>query len=428
MHVLIVPFGSHGDVHPLLGLGGALRRRGHRVTFIVSEYFGPLVRGLGFAMLPLGEDARFHDVMKDPDLWHPRKGLGVVAGVAVEAAELVFRHIQALNEPGETVAVGGSLALGVRLAQEALGVPAATVHLQPAVLHSDVETPNYGGLDTSAWPPWLKRIFFRVVFARMVDTRVAPGLNAARARLGLPKVRRVMREWVHSPQLVLGFFPAWYGPSQPDWPPNVRLVGFPLFDEREASPMPPALETFLAEGTPPIAFTPGSANLHARTFFEAAAEACARLGRRGLLLTRFADQVPATLSPWVMHVPFAPFGLLLPRVAALVHHGGIGTAAQAMAAGVPQLVMPLAHDQFDNAARLGRLGVAHTLLPANFRGPEVAEALHDLLASPDVARRCRGVAGRFSDGERTMERACEAIEALARNSPAPVPAGPILPA
>ncbi len=420
MHALIVPFGSHGDVHPLLGLGTALRARGHRVTFIVSEYFGPLVRGLGFAMVPLGEDARLRDVLNDPDLWHPRRSLKVVAKVAVEGAGLVFDHIRTLHEPGETVLVGGSLAFGVRLAQEALGIPAASVHLQPAFLHSDVEPPRYGGLDTTGWSPWLKRWVFRAVFAGVVDPQFVPGLNALRARIGLPRLRGVYRVWAHSPQLVLGFFPGWYGPPQPDWPSAVRLVGFPLFDEREATPMPAELVEFLDAGDPPIAFTPGSANLHAGPFFEAAAEACRKLERRGLLLTRFADQVPKELPEGVIHVPYAPFGLLLPRVAALAHHGGIGTAAQAMAAGVPQLVMPLAHDQFDNAARLGRLGVGRTLLPSRFRAPLVAGVLRELLDSPLVGNRCKGVAGRFSGGNRPLQRACELLEGLAM-APAPLP-------
>src|SRR5262249_4330574 len=159
-------------------------------------------------------------------------------------------------------------------------------------------------------------------------------------------------------------------------------------------------------------FTPGSANLHARPFFEAAVDACARLGGRGVLLTRFPDQVPSHLPDGVWHCAYAPFSRLLPHVAALVHHGGIGTAPQGMAAGVPQLVMPLSHDQFDNAARMQRLGIARSLPPAPFRGPRVAAALKALVDSPDVAAHCRGVAERFADGSQPMQDAAEAIEAL----------------
>jgi rhamnosyltransferase subunit B len=70
---------------------------------------------------------------------------------------------------------------------------------------------------------------------------------------------------------------------------------------------------------------------------------------------------------------------LLPQVAALVHHGGIGTTAAALAAGIPQLIAPFAFDQFDNAARTVRLGVgqssARPCIP-NAGSAELAPLLH----------------------------------------------------
>src|SRR5262249_53944037 len=159
-------------------------------------------------------------------------------------------------------------------------------------------------------------------------------------------VRGIMSQWWHSPQRVLGLFPPWYGEPQPDWPPQVRLVGFPLYDERGVEELPGGLADFLATGSPPLVFMPGSANAQAQDFFRAPVEACQRLGRRGLLLPRFPEQLPAPLPPTIRHFNFIPFSQVLPQAAALVHHGGIGTSAQALAAGVPQVVMPLAHDQF----------------------------------------------------------------------------------
>jgi UDP:flavonoid glycosyltransferase YjiC (YdhE family) len=137
------------------------------------------------------------------------------------------------------------------------------------------------------------------------------------------------------------------------------------------------------------------------------------LKRRGLLLTRHAQHVPASLPEGVVHVPSAPFSELLPRCAAIVHHGGIGTMAQGFAAGIPQLVMPMSHDQPDNAARACGLGVAEELPPKRFRGNLVAEALRRLLDSPEVARNCDAVAARLRDA-RPIERTCELIESLAR--------------
>src|SRR5262249_43209266 len=122
-----------------------------------------------------------------------------------------------------------------------------------------------------------------------------------------------------------------------------------------------------------------------------------------LLLTGFANQVPL-LPPSVRHLTYAPLGKLLPGAAALVHHGGIGTSAAALAAGVPQLLIPFAHDQPDNAARLCRLGVAETLRRPRAR--DMAGALERLLGSQEVARSCRQLA------ERVNPSLIEAVDAL----------------
>ena len=134
------------------------------------------------------------------------------------------------------------------------------------------------------------------------------------------------------------------------------------------------------------------------------------------MLTRFAEQIPAKLPDTVRHFAYAPFSQLLPRVAALVHHGGIGTAAQAMASATPQLIMPLAHDQFDNADRMKKLGIARSLIPKKFKGPAIASLLKGWITSPEVLANCRNVANRIAQDDQPMQRAAEAIEALIRQT------------
>jgi UDP:flavonoid glycosyltransferase YjiC (YdhE family) len=193
----------------------------------------------------------------------------------------------------------------------------------------------------------------------------------------------------------------------------MQLTGFPLFDEKGHEPMSAELNAFLDDGDKPIAFTPGSAMSHGHEFFDAAAAACRRLGRRGLLLTRHAEQLPPSLPPGVIHIPYAPFSELLPRCAALVHHGGIGTTAQAMAAGVPQLIQPMSHDQPDNAERVKRLGIGDHVSVKRFRAGVVASKLRTLLESPEVASACANVARRFMDAQ-PIEQTCDLIESIAR--------------
>ena len=114
------------------------------------------------------------------------------------------------------------------------------------------------------------------------------------------------------------------------------------------------------------------------------------------------------------HVPFLPLSRILPRTSALVHHGGIGSAAAALAAGVPQLVMPFAHDQPDNAARLCRLGVASALWPRRASGARMAARLRHLLSSPSVAARCHTLAAAVRPG---LESAADFVESYAEVAP-----------
>jgi UDP:flavonoid glycosyltransferase YjiC (YdhE family) len=128
---------------------------------------------------------------------------------------------------------------------------------------------------------------------------------------------------------------------------------------------------------------------HGRDFFHAALGACLAIKRRALFVTRYPDQLPAELPPTIRHFGYLPFSDVLPRCAAIVHHGGIGTTSQAFAAGIPQLIMPLAHDQPDNAQRVRKLGVGTFLWPDAFTAGNIARELERL---PALQSRCAGIA------------------------------------
>jgi UDP:flavonoid glycosyltransferase YjiC (YdhE family) len=191
------------------------------------------------------------------------------------------------------------------------------------------------------------------------------------------------------------------------------LAGFlPIDVEGQEAGLSEDLEAFLRYGSPPIVFTAGTAMAHGRRFFAESLEAAQRLGRRAILLTQYGEQLPGDLPPGVMAVDFVSLPKLLPRVAALVHHGGIGTTIQALSAGVPQLVVPMSFDQPDNAHRVEQLGVGRVLRPREYVGGRVAAVLGELLVDPRIAARCEEVARwcRAANGARV---ACDEIERLA---------------
>ena len=408
---IISALGSYGDVHPMVGLGEALRLRGHDVKIITNPYFEVVVARAGLTLLPIGTREDYIELSGHRDLWHPIRGPRLVLRTAVGGLRPLYEIVSTNYVAGQTVLCAHVLDLASRTASESLDAPLAAVHFAPGVFWSVYDSPRLkGALLGPGVPQWLKRFQFWTSDVLFVNPLLRP-LNALRRELGLAPVTRVFSFWLNKADVLVGLFPDWFGPPQPDWPTNVRLVGFPLWDAVRDADLGDAVREFLAAGEPPIVFSPGSANKEAHQFFTAAVEACERLGRRGILLTKYEHQLPARLPAAVRHFGFVPLSKLLPQTAALVHHGGIGSCAQGLAAGVPQLVRPMAFDQFDNSRRLVQLGVAEELSVKRFRGATAAESLRRLLSSPDVAQKCRELAARC-DGPASLEAACDVLESL----------------
>lgn len=420
LDVLLPTLGSAGDIYPVLALGRALQARGHRAVVVANDHYQELVAAMGLGFIALGTAGEFRHLLDHPDMWHPTRSFPLLVREGMAPLLRPLYDIIAAADPVRTVVAASCLTVGARVAQEKLAVPMATVLLQPSMLRSAYQSPALAGFRLPDWlPPAWKRRYFRAVDRWIIDPVTVPAFEPQRAALGLPPLRGHFGGWLLSASRTIGLFPDWFATPQPDWPQEVRLAGFVRFDPAEVAPTPAQasdladMEAFLAGGEAPLVFTPGSAMAQGRAFFAAAVAAAGQLGRRAILLSRFREQLPGSLPPGIRHFDYLPLGRLLPRAAALVHHGGIGTTAQALAAGIPQLVMPLAFDQFDNAWRLRQLGVARSLSVRRFRGPAVARALGLLLGSAEVAARSRELSGRM-DNEASLAAACAWIEALGR--------------
>ncbi|MGD9648043.1 MAG: glycosyltransferase [Pirellulales bacterium] len=413
MHALLISDGSLGDTLPFLQWGQALAHRGHRVTLLANGYYGRLFDDAGLDYVPLTtaeEHARFlaaHTSWKDP------APIAALPTMAPRWNRPVYEFIAERYEPGETVVAAQATFVGARIAQEHLGVPLATVHLQPMWLASTYDSPAI-----ASWCPRLVPILIDRVIDVFFDRWVGRPTNRFRAELGLPAVRRAKRWW-NSPQLVLGMWPEWFNPPQPDWPPHTHALGWlpgaiPNSDFDE-----PRLEAFLARGTPPIVFSLSSYTQHARHFFEIAVDVARRLDRRAVLLAPHQNQLPASLPEDVCSFPFVPLDKLLPRAVAHVHHGGSGTVAHTLAAGIPHVTVPQTVDQVDIGQRLLRLCVSRDVHPQKYSAATLSAAIQSLLESPQVAERCRYYAARCRETD-TVQCACDALERLWRaTSPAP---------
>ena len=281
MNILITTLGSYGDVYPKVGLAIELKKRGHRVTLFTNPFYEGLARKYNLNFAPIGTSEQYDQFANHPLLFVPRRSASVffdtllVPGIR-RGYESLIRHIQT----SDTVIVSSITVFAARLVQEKHHISNVTLHLAPLALKSAYEVPRNAILNFPNWfPVNLKRFYWWVADKAIIDRMICPELNAFRKELGLPAVSRVMTRWGHSPEMVIGLFPAWYAAPQPDWPPKTRLTGFPLFDEDGEIELSVDVKTFVEEGEPPIIFMPGSLMQQAGDFFEKAILSCQEMYR-----------------------------------------------------------------------------------------------------------------------------------------------------
>jgi UDP:flavonoid glycosyltransferase YjiC (YdhE family) len=357
MRILVATLGSIGDLMPFLAVAEVLRQRGHEVIIGSNAGYAPLVQraGFGFAVLWNAMPAPLDDLLEraPEEAWdRVRRDLFVAAA---EPTAAFIRHA-GMNRNCAVLASWSAFGAVDACAQKSL--PLFRACLSPHAVR---------------------------------EAAIGPGWDA---------------------QTWLGFFPDWFCPPKAGWP-NIRLTGFPAHDDSLVPPLAPALESFLTAGQAPIIFTPGSYQRQSTRFFTESAEACKALGARAIFLTPYAAQIPGELPDGIIHVTYAPLHRLAGQAAALVHHGGIGTLAQGLRSGIPQIAVPQFFDQFDNARHLEMLGAGCVLSASEYRASELVPRLDTLLRDAAVRQRCREIQSRFT-GRNPADDICNDIESTAR--------------
>jgi UDP:flavonoid glycosyltransferase YjiC (YdhE family) len=217
-----------------------------------------------------------------------------------------------------------------------------------------------------------------------------------RRKLGLSENHDPIFDDKYSKLLHLAMFSKILGKPQPDWHSPTLQTGFCFYDgQNDLGKMPEKLKEFLDAGEPPIVFTLGSAAaMDARDFFEESAKATQILGRRAVLLYGIFNEPPKIVEsgerkveseerkePSIVAFDYAPYSLVFPKAACVVHQGGVGTTAQVLRAGIPHLIMPYSHDQPDNAARCARIGVARAISREKYTAENAVKQLSELLGN-----------------------------------------------
>jgi len=411
--IILSTFGSFGDLHPYMALALELQARGHQPVIATMNYYREKVQNAGLQFAPVRPDFP-QPKDQDPELINrlldPRKGIKflteeIIFGTIRESYSDLLRIVE-----GADLLVTHPAAPAGPLVGYKTGIPWISSVLAPLSFFSAHDPPA---------PPfwhWTKKL--RVLGPRamrfFLDTTMsqyrAVAFNKFRDELGIPFYGNPTFEGQHSPTLILAMFSPVFGPPQPDWPPQAKATGFCFYDGHHEHSMSPELVDFLNAGSAPIIFTLGSTAVWvARDFYAESIKAVQQLGHRAILLIGDERNRPTQLPNGIIAVDYAPYQSLLPRAAAIVHSGGVGTTSQALLAGAPTLIVPFAFDQFDNADHALRLGTSRTLYRNQYKGERIVRELKALITPANYSQRARDVSERLrrEDGPETAANLIE---------------------
>jgi rhamnosyltransferase subunit B len=410
--ILIATTGSLGDLHPLMAIGLGLLARGHSVTIATSNVYREKVKSSGLQFSPMGPHLSIEDSDMMRRVMEQRGGPEyLVRKIMFPAVPTVYEEAMAAARHADLI-VTHPITYGAQIAAQKTGLPWVSTVTAPFIFFSRFDPP------VLAPAPFLSRLRrlgptvngVLLALGRATTRHWMAPFFAFRRSLGLPPGGNPLFEGQHSPQRVLALFSTVMAKPQPDWPPHTLVTGFPFYNQSvHEQGLDPELERFLDAGPAPIVFTLGSSAVHdPGAFYQESIGAVKRLGCRAVLLAgnnRISSPVPQDTAIF----PYAPFSQVLPRASAVVHQGGIGTSAQALAAGHPMLVVPYAFDQPDNASRLQRLGVAKTLSRTQYFAKRAADHLNELLWNLNYASKAAAIARQIAQ-EDGVQTACDAIE------------------
>ena len=392
--IIIAAYGTLGIVHPCLAVGLALKARGFSPVLAVSASHAGKVTGAGLdaaVIMPSVEDIAdaaaaaigvtpeeaIRRIMADQDFF--------IKKVLLDGLE---QSVIALREhiDGAIAIVGPRSTLAGPILSEKYAIPFFELQLQPMALFSADDPPFAKGMEvlTRIKVKPLRMAWNRVwiaFFLKVLRGRYAPPVDVVRAKFGLPKLTSApFFQFEITPVMSLGLWSPSYAPLPSDFAGRLQLTGFTSFDSDsgQEETLDADMQTFLASGSPPLVFTLGTmAVASPGSFFTASLDAARALGRRAVILAGKTD-LPA--SPDIIVREYVPHSLLFPHAAIIVHHGGMGTTAQALRRGIPQVIVPHFLDQPDNGRRIRALGVGDVIEIGDYTGANVTEKLNGLLA------------------------------------------------
>jgi UDP:flavonoid glycosyltransferase YjiC (YdhE family) len=418
---IVIPItGSRGDVQPYLALGKGLRAAGHEVRVATHADFASPVLAQGLEFFPVaGSSRELHTTEAARRMLAAGRNPFVYLRELVRLREPIMQELMArCAESGRgadlVVLTPTALLLGLSAAEK-WGLPVCIAALQPTAPSRFLANCLFP--DLPAWVPGrrLYNSLSHLLAGGCLWAFLRPLINKARGEvLGLPPLP------LQGPPLAffkgtptLAGYSARVIPRPPDWGATHHVTGYWFLDGADDWQPPSALRAFLEAGPPPVCVGFGSmADGDAEQATAVVLKALAATGQRAVLLTGWGALSPPRDRDRVFVTDAVPHDWLFPRAAALVHHGGAGTTAAGLRAGIPALVVPFAGDQFLWGRRLFALGVGPRPIPRRQLAAEPLAAALRALADDQAMRRRAAALGADIRAEDGVARAVRLILSL----------------
>jgi UDP:flavonoid glycosyltransferase YjiC (YdhE family) len=392
MKIIVVTYGSRGDVQPAIALGSALEDAGHTVVLAGPPEHEAWARDHVCVYRPMGGNFQ-SNVQGFPDPHTLKAAFGFIRLMRQEV-RVQFSQLPEIVRDGDLV-LGTSVAFGAHSAAELAGLPYGFVVLCPQILPSNQHPPLF--MKRHDLPGWINQAAWRISF-RLDNLTIRGVINRERQWLGLPPVQNAWQHLLGERVLVasdpvLGVIPD-------DVPLSVRQVGHLTLQAKVG--LSEEVERFLGAGPAPIYAGFGSMfSSKPERFLDLALQAARSVGRRLIAASGWSRRVQENVGEDCLIVDEVPHSLLFPRVAAVVHHGGSGTTAAAARAGVPQVIVPHIMDQYYWAHSVWERGLGPKPIQRNrLSARRLSEALEACLQDEKMRRRAEevGSALRNEDG------------------------------
>jgi sterol 3beta-glucosyltransferase len=364
MEIAIIASGTRGDVQPYVALGSGLKAAGYGVRVLTSENFESLVAGAGLGFASTGEN--IEDIIQSEE-WRKTSESGNFLAILARMQREMKRHaanvaqkLPALVEGSDLIVTGTGVLSAYSLAEK-LNIPLVQAYVFPFTPTTEFSAPVVAKLPLGA----LNRLSFHLLrqmfwqSSKAVDVAVRQALKMSKAPFWGP-YRALNQQQVP----VLYGFSRTVLPRPHDWPENHLVTGYWFLDPPDGWTPPADLVDFLNAGEPPVYI--GFGSMGSRNPEEAGAialEALKRGGQRGVLASGWGGLKASDLPDTVHLISSIPHRWLFPRMKAVVHHGGAGTTAAGLGAGVPSVIVPFMGDQPFWGKRVAELGVGPAPIP-----------------------------------------------------------------